>query len=152
MPMFNDLNSNRTIFSYFKNIAVKILIHYKGIRIFEQNSLLKDSNCNSILIGQTSIRTTDNSQLVFSFYKKIYKDKIYKRGKLNHETFIGYGIECHFDDNFPDHLRRFNNLKFVTKNTFLKLAEEKVILHMLMEIYVGFINNENSNHTHHTKY
>lgn len=142
--MFNELKPNTSVFSYFKNIIVKTLIHFKGIRIFEQNSTLKDNICNSILIGHTTITTTDGSELVFSFYKKIYKDKIYKRGNVKHETFIGYGIECHFDDSFPDALRQFNNLKFVVKQNFLLLAEEKAILHLLMEIYISFINNENS--------
>lgn len=128
---------------YIKNLIVKFLIHHEGIRFYEQNvSDFVAHNNDVSFIGTTTIRTRDLKELKFMFYRKTYKDRIFRKGKVTHQVFIGYGVECLFDDSFPDYLTKYNNLKFVVRQRYLKWAEEKVVLYILMNIFVDFIIEE----------
>lgn len=139
MPTHTKKQSPKSLFGLIKYTLARAFIYFTGIRIYEQPS---NSLKGEILVGQTLITSVMDTKLEFNFYRKKYTDLIYKRGKIRTEVFIGYSIECKFDDSFVSSMHRYNNLKFVLRQTSLDIIPEKDILYLLMEFFVTFMANE----------
>jgi hypothetical protein len=129
-----------TAFELIRDFIIKQFIRLVGLRFYEQAS--GDSGHGETLVGQSDIRSLAHTSVQFRFYRKTYRDIIYKRGKVRTEVFIGYSIECTFDDSFSHVLKSYNNLKFVVRQKSLRYIQEKAMMHILVEFYLEFITNE----------
>lgn len=137
--------SLKTISACFFKLILKFIIHMYGLRFFKQPMTAK-----TVVLGTTTLTLTNGSELKFTFYKQSYNDVVYKRGYVSRQTYVGYIIGCDFDDNFPEHLAKYNNLKFTLHRSIFHswlfdYIDEEAIAHLLMDFYVRFIENEMNN-------
>jgi len=140
------MNNKKSVFtgmmSYLFGVVLKTIIHLYGLRFFKQAMAP-----NIIKLGVSTLLLDNGAKLTFTFYKQFYHDVVYKRGSVSRQTYVGYVVGCEFDDILPEHLEKYNNLKFTLHRSIFHswlfdYIEEEAIAHLLMEFYVKFIEHE----------
>lgn len=115
----------------------KLYLFYKGIRFYKT-----DATPRTPQFRTAAFQTVGQKQVEFHFYRETFEDLIYKRGRIRTESFVGYIIQAKLDDELPERLTRYNNLKFFFNSKNWILKDDKLICQTLLNIYLDFLNAE----------
>lgn len=115
----------------------KLHLLFKGIRFYKTEVTPKNDEFRT-----ATFHTVGKHRVEFLFYREVCEDLIFRGGKIKKETFIGYVIRARFDENLPEILYQYNNLKFFFNSRYLKITDENRICDALLNIYLDFLRNE----------
>lgn len=122
---------------YFRYLVFKLIFYFKGIRFFRTDIIPSKA-----VFRKTEFKTVDDKQLEFLFYREIFEDIVFKRGKIYKENFHCYIVQSNFDESYSNIINQFNNLKFVFNAKSLAFTDEEKICHALLDVYLSFIKHE----------
>lgn len=120
-----------------KWLLVKFYLYFKGVRFYQT-----DRSPNTMAFKKSIFKTIDDYNVCFYFYKEIYDDLVYKRGKIYNKKFIGYLIRIDIDNNFPERLRKINNMKIVFSSDLISECTQDEIDKQLLSVYLDFIKKK----------
>lgn len=123
--------------SWIKDLMFRWYLFYKGIRFYKTESIPKSPEFRKAVF-----QTVGDHKIQFFFYREICEDLIFKRGRIKKETWIGYLIQTKIDDNLPECLRRYNNLKFFFNSRNWVVSDQEKTTDTLLRIYLDFLKTE----------
>jgi hypothetical protein len=109
----------------------------RGIRFFKTDIVPSYAE-----FRKAEFKTFGNNRVEFLFYREVLEDIIFKRGKIYKENFHCYIIQSRFDNNLPDDIKQFNNLKFVFNMNSILVIDEDKVCKALLGVYLDFIKHE----------
>jgi hypothetical protein len=117
-----------------KRFLFKLYLFHKGIRFYRT-----DATPNTPQFRTAVFQTVGNLKVEFHFYKETCEDLIYKQGRIKSEKFIGYVIQATLDQELPERLSKYNNLKFFFNSKNWILKDDNAICETLLNIYLDFL-------------
>lgn len=122
--------------SFFRWLFIKCYIYCRGVRFYStyRNPEVKE-------FKRAEFKTIEGKEIIFNFYKEIYLDCVYKRGKIIDRKSIAYVISINIDDNLDNSIKEFNNLKIVFSSYLVTDENEEELDKQLLNVYLKFIKN-----------
>lgn len=121
----------------FKRFLFRLYLFHKGIRFYRTDTMPRCPQFKTAVF-----QTVGNHRVEFHFYRESCEDLIYKNGRIRSEKFIGYTIQAKLDQDLPEKLAAYNNLKFFFNSKNWILKDDEVICQTLLHIYLDFIDAE----------
>lgn len=115
-------------------------LYFRGIRFYESKAL--PSNAESIrthFIGTTEAK--EQTAVSFEFYREIYIDSVYRRGKFVEEETHVFIIKAAFDGKLEQKLLKFNDRRLICRNVFFRFIPDSVIAEILQGLYIAYMKN-----------
>lgn len=88
---------------------------------------------------QTRYETIQGNSVKFYFYKEEAEDLRFKFGKFYRYRYHVYIVRAYFNDDLPDVITRFNNLKFYVRADSFLIRNDKIVVDILAEIYTSYL-------------
>jgi hypothetical protein len=120
-----------------KLFLFRLYLYFVGVKFYKTNSVPKSPEYKT-----ASFEMVDGKKVEFFFYREEGEDLIYKLGGVRREEFVGYVIQARFNEELPEILYKYNNLKFFFNiNNVLRVSEED-ISKVLLSIYMDFLESD----------
>jgi len=121
----------------FQTLIFKLYIFLFGIRFYKTEAVPKSPEFRT-----ATFETVGKHRVEFFFYREVCEDLIFRHGAIHKEKFIGYVIQAKFDQELPEVLYQYNNLKFFFNSKYLRINSEERICRALLDIYLDFLRHE----------
>lgn len=118
---------------------------YQGIRFYESKGL--PSNAESIrtqFSGET--RAHDAVGISFEFYREVFRDKVYRRGRFiekDHHVFI---IKASFGGKLDEKFLKLNDSKLLCRSSIFPVVSDEIIAEILQSLYIAYLRETTSRH------
>jgi hypothetical protein len=122
---------------YLKYLVFKLVLFVRGIRFFKTDIIPSNAE-----FRKAEFKTLNDHTVEFLFYREVFQDIIFRRGRIHKENFHCYIIQSKFDNDLPPDIKQFNNLKFVFNLNSVFLIEEEKVCEVLLGVYLDFIKRE----------
>lgn len=122
---------------YFKYLFFNFMLFIKGIRFFKTDIIPTNAE-----FRKAEFITFQNQRIEFLFYREVFEDIVYRKGRIHKENLHCYIIQSRFDNGVPDDIKQFNNLKFVFNLNSVFMIEEDKVCEALLSVYLDFIKYE----------
>lgn len=125
----------------FLGWLAKKWLYFRGIRFYESKAL--PSNAESIrtyFVGTTD--SDEQTAVSFEFYREIYCDNIYRRGRFVKEKTHVFIIKASFNGKVEQKLLKFNDRRLVCQNVFFRFIPDSVIADLLQGLYIAFVKGD----------
>lgn len=113
-------------------------LYYRGIRFYESKGL--PSNAESIrthFVGSTAANESVN--VTFEFYREVFRDKVYRRGRFVEESHHVFIIKAAFDGKVEHKLLKFNDTRLLCRNVLFPVISDEVIADILQGLYIAYM-------------
>jgi hypothetical protein len=124
------------MFKMFKRQILKIYVGMKGIRFYTT-----DRTPVSPEFMKSEFLVVGGKKVEFFFYKEVYTDYVRKYFSTMEVQHVAYSIRMQVDDDVPNHLRQFNNLKVVFKYDSIAEFLEDDLHRILLVRYLHFLED-----------
>lgn len=121
----------------FKRFLFRLYLFHRGIRFYRTDATPRTTQFKTAVF-----KTVGDHVVEFHFYREACEDLIYKHGRINSEKFIGYVIQTKLDQNLPEKLYCYNNLKFFFNSNNWIFKDDKLICDVLLNIYLDYLKSE----------
>lgn len=120
-----------------KLLLFRLYLYFAGVRFYRTTVVPKSPEFKTALFEMVGGKNVE-----FFFYREEGEDLIYRQGRIHRERFVGYVIQARFNEDFPEILYKYNNLKFFFNiNNLLRVSEED-ISKVLLSIYMDFLKSD----------
>lgn len=116
---------------------LNIYIHLSGVRFYSSESLpIKDEFRKFI------VKTLHGYEITFTFYKEKRTFIQYCFKKMKKRSCMIYVVSSAFDDNAPELIKRYNNMRIFVDNSSFLLFDENAIVMTLLDVYLDYLLHE----------
>ncbi len=121
-------------FKFLKKMVIKALIQLRGLTFYE-TEITPKSSCYKKL----EVETVHGHDVHFFFYEEQLNDIRYRFGRFSHNKTRICLIQANFDDEMPDLIRKYNNLKIMVSGNSFLFNDEELLAETLLSAYLDFI-------------
>lgn len=121
----------------FKRFLFRLYLFHRGIRFYRTDALPRTPQFRTAVF-----KTVGNHLVEFHFYREACEDLIYRHGRIHSEKFIGYVIQAKLDQDLPEKLYCYNNLKFFFNSKDWIIKDDNEICDALLNVYLDFLQSE----------
>lgn len=118
----------------FLHHLLYLYLYFKGITFFKTSTVPLRAE-----FIRAEFRTVQGLSIQFSFYRETFVDLVYKRKMFKRKNYVGFIIQAHFDDRFPEKLTTMNSMKFLFKDSILSVLSDRLVSSMLLDLYLEYI-------------
>lgn len=116
-------------------------LYYRGVRFYESKGL--PSNSESIRTQFTGTRVEKGDiDISFEFYREVFKDMVFKRGKFISEEYHVFLVRASFKGRVEESFLRFNDTRLMCKNAFFPFMTDEVVADVLQGLYIAYLKKQ----------
>lgn len=123
--------------SKLRNFLVNFYIHISGVRFYSSDTLPIKEEFRKFIV-----KTLHGYQITFTFYKERRTFIQYCFKNLKKRACTVFVVAAVFDDEAPESVRQYNNMRIFVNDSSFFLSDENAIVMALLHVYLDYLLHE----------
>lgn len=120
----------------FQNLILRTYMYFVGIR-FCKTDVTPERN----EYQRATFTAIGGYRVIFTFHKDDVYEYSYRWGRIRKYKLYGYIVHAQLDENFPEDVKLWHNMKIHFKSPKHFIDCEEAISQLLLSIYLDFLQN-----------
>lgn len=123
--------------SKLRQFLINIYIHLAGVRFYSSDTIPIKEEFRKFIV-----KTLHGYQITFTFYKEKRNFIQYYFKSLKKRSCIVYVVSATFDEEAPESVKTYNNMRIFVNDSSCFLSNENEIVKILLHVYLDYLLHE----------